>query len=397
MSITNRQIFLQHLAQTSDSPLMLEIERAEGLYLLDVSGKRYLDLISGISVSNLGHRHPKVISAIEEQLKKYMHLMVYGEFVETPQTQFAKLLTDNLPPQLNSVYFTNSGTEATEGALKLAKRFSNRSEIVSFRNSYHGSTQGALSVLGDENFRNAFRPLIPGNRLLHFNHEDDLLLITEETAAVIAEPVQAEAGVVIPHHKFLQQLRKRCDDTGALLILDECQTGMGRTGTLWCFDQLEIIPDILLLAKSLGGGMPLGAFIANHEMMNSLSNNPALGHITTFGGHPVSCAAGHAAMKVLLEENLIRDVEEKKNLFIELLHHSAIKSVRAAGLLMAIEFESETINKKTIAECIQRGVITDWFMFAPRCMRIVPPLIISEEEIQNACSIILQSIDSIVS
>jgi acetylornithine/succinyldiaminopimelate/putrescine aminotransferase len=397
MSITNRQIFLQHLAQTSDSPLMLEIECAEGLYLFDVTGKKYLDLISGISVSSLGHCHPKVIGAIEDQSKKYLHLMVYGEYVETPQTQFAKLLIDNLPSELNSVYFTNSGTEATEGALKLAKRFTGRSEIVSFRNSYHGSTQGALSVLGDENFRNAFRPLIPGNRLLHFNHEEDLLLITEETAAVIAEPIQAEAGVIIPQHKFLQHLRKRCDDIGALLILDECQTGLGRTGTLWCFDQFEIIPDILLLAKSLGGGMPLGAFIANYELMKSFSNNPALGHITTFGGHPVSCAAGHAAMKVLLEESLIRGIEEKKNLFMELLHHSHIKSVRAAGLLMAIEFENETINKKIIAECIQRGVITDWFMFALHCMRIAPPLIISEDEIRNACSVILQSIGSIVS
>jgi acetylornithine/succinyldiaminopimelate/putrescine aminotransferase len=336
-----------------------------------------------------------VISAIEEQLKKYMHLMVYGEFIESPQVQFAKLITDHLPPQLNSVYFTNSGTEATEGAIKLAKRFTGRSEIASFRNSYHGSTQGALSVLGDENFRNAFRPLIPGNRLLHYDHENDLTLITNETAAVIAEPVQAEAGVVIPNKKFLQQLRNRCHDVGALLILDECQTGLGRTGTLWCFEQFDIVPDILLSAKSLGGGMPLGAFIANQEIMQSLSFNPPLGHITTFGGHPVSCAAGKAAMEALLSEKLIEGIEEKKNLFMSLLHHDKIKSVRAAGLLMVIEFENEVTNKKIISACIEHGVITDWFMFAPHCMRIAPPFIISEEEIRSACSIILKSINSV--
>ncbi|MFI5134648.1 MAG: aspartate aminotransferase family protein, partial [Chitinophagales bacterium] len=345
--------------------------------------------------SNLGHRHPKVIEAIEAQLKKYLHLMVYGEYVESPQVQFAKLLTENLPTQLNSVYFTNSGTEATEGAIKLAKRFTGRSEVVSFRNSYHGSTQGALSVMGDENFRNAFRPLIPGNRLLHFNHEEELFLITEETAAVIAEPVQAEAGVIIPDKKYFQQLRKRCDTVGALLIFDECQTGLGRTGTLWCFEQFEIVPDILLLAKSLGGGMPLGAFIANHELMKTLSFNPALGHITTFGGHPVSCAAGKASFEILLQENLIDKIEEKKNLFLQSLHHPKIKSVRAAGLLMAIEFDDEVFNKKVIAQCVQSGVITDWFMFAPHCMRIAPPLNISEEEIKNACSVILQAINSV--
>jgi len=392
---TQRQLFLQHLAQTSDSPILLEIEKAEGIYLYDSSGKKYFDLISGISVSNVGHRHPKVIEAIEVQLKKYLHVMVYGEYIESPQVQFAKLLTENLPSQLNSVYFTNSGTEATEGAIKLAKRFTGRSEIVSFRNSYHGSTQGALSVLGDENFRNAFRPLIPGNRLLHFGHEEELALITAETAAVILEPVQAEAGVISADKKYFQLLQKRCNAVGALIILDECQTGLGRTGTLWCFEQLEILPDILLLAKSLGGGMPLGAFIANHELMKALSFNPALGHITTFGGHPVSCAAGKAAMKVLLEEKLIDKTEEKKNLFLQLLHHSKIKSVRAAGLLIAIEFNDEVFNKKVISHCIQNGLITDWFMFAPSCMRLAPPFIISEEEIKKSCSVILQAVDSV--
>lgn len=267
---------------------MLEIERAEGVYLYDVDGKKYLDLISGISVSNTGHRHPHVVNAIENQLKKYLHLMVYGEYVESPQVQFAKLLAENLPPALNSVYFTNSGAEATEGAMKLAKRVTGRSEIISFHHSYHGSTQGALSVMGDETFRNAFRPLLPMTRLLHYNRESELAFITEETAAVIAEPVQAEAGVIVPDKNYLRALRKRCHQTGTLLILDECQTGLGRTGTLWCFEQFDVVPDVLLLAKSLGGGMPLGAFIASHEMMQTLSHHPALGHITTFGW-PVCC------------------------------------------------------------------------------------------------------------
>jgi acetylornithine/succinyldiaminopimelate/putrescine aminotransferase len=373
---------------------MLEIERAEGVYLYDVDGKKYLDLISGISVSNTGHRHPHVLNAIEDQLKKYMHLMVYGEYVESPQVQFAKLLAEKLPPSLNSVYFTNSGAEATEGAMKLAKRVTGRSEIISFHHSYHGSTQGALSVMGDEAYRNAFRPLLPMTRLLHYNRENELAFITEETAAVIAEPVQAEAGVIVPDKNYLQALRNRCHQTGALLILDECQTGLGRTGTLWCFEQYDLVPDVLLLAKSLGGGMPLGAFIASHEMMQNLSHHPALGHITTFGGHPVSCAAGKAAIEVLLRDNLIQSVELKKKRFAEGLHHPKIRSFHAAGLLMAIEFEDEAFNKKVITGCISRGVITDWFLFAPHCLRLAPPLIISEEEIRHACSVILQAIDA---
>lgn len=392
--LSNRQLFLQHLAPTSPAPLMLEIERAEGVYLYDVDGKKYLDLISGISVSNTGHRHPHVVNAIENQLKKYLHLMVYGEYVESPQVQFAKLLAENLPPALNSVYFTNSGAEATEGAMKLAKRVTGRSEIISFHHSYHGSTQGALSVMGDETFRNAFRPLLPMTRLLHYNRESELAFITEETAAVIAEPVQAEAGVIVPDKNYLRALRKRCHQTGTLLILDECQTGLGRTGTLWCFEQFDLVPDVLLLAKSLGGGMPLGAFIASHEMMQTLSHHPALGHITTFGGHPVSCAAGKAAMEVLFHGNLIQSVELKKKRFAEGLHHPQIRSFHSAGLLMAIEFADEAFNKKVIDGCISRGVIADWFLFAPHCLRMAPPLIISEEEIRHACSVILQAIDA---
>ena len=395
--LTQRQLFFRHLAQTSDSPLLLEIESAEGIYLFDTSGKKYVDLVSGISVSNLGHRHPKVTAAIEEQLTKYLHLMVYGEYVQSSQVQFSKLLTDHLPPQLNCVYFTNSGAEATEGALKLVKRLTGRTEIISFQNSYHGSTQGALSVMGNEDFRNAFRPLIPGNRLLHFNDEDEIGQITNETAAVILEPVQAEAGVVIGEYNFLNKIRQRCDQVGALMILDECQTAFGRTGTLFCFEQYGIVPDILLLAKSLGGGMPLGAFISSREKMSALSNNPALGHITTFGGHPVCCAAGKAAMEVLLEGNLIDDVKKKSELFKKNLQHPSIKNLRRAGLLMSLEFEDEKLCRKIVKKCIENGVITDWFLFAPHCMRVAPPLIISEDEIEEACKVILQAVSSGIS
>jgi acetylornithine/succinyldiaminopimelate/putrescine aminotransferase len=389
-----RHLFLQHLAQTSETPLLLEIEKAEGVHFFDASGKKYLDLISGISVSNVGHRHPRVMAAIEAQLGKYLHTMVYGEYIQSPQVQYATLLTDQLPSTLNSVFFTNSGTEATEGALKLAKRFTGRCEIVSFRNSYHGSTQGALSVMGDENFRHAYRPLIPGNRLLNFNREEELSFITAETAAVIIEPLQAEAGIILPGENFLRALRKRCDATGTLLIFDECQTGMGRTGTWWYFEQHGVVPDVLLLAKALGGGMPLGAFIADKKIMSVLSVNPALGHITTFGGHPVSCAAGKAALEVLLEEKLPEQVGEKKKSFLEKLQHPKIKSVRAAGLLMAMEFEEESFNKKVIASSIKLGLISDWFLFAPHCLRIAPPLTISDEEIALACSVILSAINS---
>ncbi len=280
--ISDRQLFLRHLAQTSENPMMLEIERAEGVYLFGHDGKKYIDLISGISVSNVGHLHPKVVFAIEEQLKHYLHLMVYGEFIQSPQVSYAKLLTDHLPEKLDSVYFTNSGTEATEGAMKLAKRVTGRTEFVSFFKSYHGHTQGALSLMGDEYWKHAYRPLIPGNRLLPFNDIHAIDQITEKTAAVIMEPIQAEAGVILPQPAFLPEIRKRCNETGALLIFDEIQTGVGRTGTLFFFEQQGVIPDILLLAKSLGGGLPLGAFISSQQYMQLLTHDPVLGHLTTF-------------------------------------------------------------------------------------------------------------------
>jgi len=295
--MTQREIFLRHVAQTSIAPLALEIVKAEGALLYDINGKEYIDLIGGISVANVGHRHPKVIQAIKDQLDAYLHIMVYGEFIEAPQVQFAKLLTDHLPSSLNSVYFTNSGAEATEGAMKVAKRFNGRTEIIAFNNSYHGSTHGALSVIGSEYWRNAFRPLLPGVLHLNFNSTEAINVITEKTCCVIMETVQGEAGIVAPFKDWIQALRKKCSETGTLLIVDEIQTGFGRTGKLWGFEYFDIIPDILLLGKALGGGMPLGAFIADQKLMSVLTENPVLGHITTFGGHPVCCAAGLAALE----------------------------------------------------------------------------------------------------
>ncbi|MET3875548.1 aminotransferase class III-fold pyridoxal phosphate-dependent enzyme [Chitinophaga sp. OAE865] len=393
--MNNRQLFLQHVAQTSDAPLALEIVKAEGMYMWDVNGKRYLDLIAGISVCNVGHCHPAVVKAIQDQAQQYMHLLVYGEFVQSPQVAFASLLTEHLPENLNCVYFTNSGAEAVEGAMKLAKRYTGRHEIAAFNRSYHGSTQGALSILGDEYWRNAYRPLLPGIQHLEYNDFASLELITERTAAVIAESVQAEGGVIVPQREWLHALRGKCTAAGALLILDEIQCGFGRNGTLWAFEQFGIVPDVLLLGKALGGGMPLGAFIASRDIMWTLTNNPVLGHITTFGGHPVNCAAGRAGFQALLDQHLLPEVNAKGQLFLDHLKHPAIKSVRSLGLMMAVEFESFSVNKKVIDYCINKGVLTDWFLFAAECMRIVPPLIITPEEIKWACSIICEAADNI--
>ncbi|MEO5782370.1 MAG: aspartate aminotransferase family protein, partial [Ginsengibacter sp.] len=338
--MTNRQLFLNHIGQTSDAPLALEIVNAEGCKMWDADGKEYIDLIGGISVCNVGHRNPKVIDAIKDQLDKYLHVMVNGELVLSPQTAYAKLLTDNLPNSLNSVFFTASGTEATEGAMKLAKRFTSRTQIIAFKNSYHGSTQGSLSIMGDEYWRNAFRPLLPDVMHLDFNSFADLEFITEQTACVVAETIQAEAGIIAPENNWLKALRKKCNETGTLLVLDEIQCGFGRNGTLWGFEQFDVVPDILLLGKALGGGMPMGAFIADKKLMDCLTNNPVLGHINTFGGHPVCCAAGLAAMNVLLDEKLIDLVKEKEQLFISLLSHPKIKKVRSRGLMISVKFES---------------------------------------------------------
>jgi acetylornithine/N-succinyldiaminopimelate aminotransferase len=395
MHLNQRQVFLNNVAQTSEAPLLLEISKAEGVYLFDVSGNKIIDLISGISVCNVGHCHSKVVEAVQQQAALHMHLMVYGEVVQSPQVRYANLLANNLPSQLQNIYFTNSGAEATEGALKLAKRYTGRSELVHFKNAYHGSTHGALSVMGDEFFKASYRPLLPNTRELLFGDVNGLQNITNETACVIIEAVQAESGVTVPSIEFMKALRQRCNETGALLILDEIQTGMGRTGKLFAFEHFGIVPDILLLAKAFGGGMPLGAFISSKNIMNVLTNNPVLGHITTFGGHPVCCAAGEAALNVLIDENLIAGVEEKGKCFERLLVHPAIKSIRRKGLLMAIEFESYEQNKRVIDRCIELGVFTDWFLFAANCLRIAPPLTIEQNVIDTACAIILQAIDEV--
>ena len=390
-SMNLRQLFLQHVAQTSMAPMALQIVHAEDCWLTDVDGKKYLDLIGGISVANIGHRHPDVIKAIKEQLDKYLHVMVYGEFVQSPQVLYAKALTEKLPCLLNSVYFTNSGAEAVEGAMKLAKRFTGRTEIIAFNKSYHGSTQGALSIIGDEYWRAAYRPLLPGITHLDYNHFDQLLRITEKTACVIAETVQAESGIISPMDGWLQALRLRCTEVGALLVLDEIQAGFGRTGKLWAFEHFDVVPDVLLLGKALGGGMPLGAFIADKKLMEGLAENPVLGHITTFGGHPVCCAAGLAAFEVLIKENLIGEVREKAALFQKLLQHPKIKSVHVFGLWMAVEFDSFETCKRIIDYCVEAGVVTDWFLFTAHSLRVSPPLTISRESIHEACAKILSA------
>lgn len=389
--MNQRQLFLQHVAQTSPDPLALEIVKADGALLYDTVGKEYIDLIGGISVANVGHRHPDVLMAIRKQLDAYLHIMVYGEFIESPQVQYAKLLTDHLPPDLNSVYFTNSGAEAVEGAMKLAKRATNRTQVIAFNHSYHGSTQGALSMIGSEYWRNAFRPLLPGVLHLEYNTMESLNEITEQTACVFAETIQGEAGVKAPSREWMQLLREKCTHTGTLLVLDEIQSGFGRTGKLWGFENFGIIPDIVLLGKALGGGMPLGAFVAGKRLMDHLMNDPVLGHITTFGGHPVCCAAGMAAMKALMAEDMMKEVREKEQLFRDLLVHSRIKAIHSYGLWMAVEFDSFETNKKVIDKSIANGVLTDWFLFAPQCLRISAPLVISTAQIEKACKVILQA------
>lgn len=385
-----RSQFLNHLAQTSDAPLALDIVKAQGNYLYDRAGKAYLDLIGGISVCNVGHTHPKVVAAIQKQAASYLHVMVYGELIQSPQVDYASQLAQLLPDPLSAVYFTNSGSEATEGAIKLARRVTGKVEIVAALKSYHGSTLGALSVMGDEYWRNAFRPLMPGVWHHDYNSEAFLNAINEKTACVIIEAVQAESGVHMPDKEWMQALRKKCSALGALLIVDEIQTGFGRTGKMWGFEHSDIIPDIVLLGKALGGGMPLGAFVASKEHMQQLSNNPVLGHITTFGGHPVSCAAGIAALEVLREEQLIEQIEEKSNLFVQELQHKKIKYVRAKGLLIAIELESSELVLASIQGCLANNLFSDWFLFAPNCIRIAPPLTISLDEIRNACTAIKQ-------
>lgn len=389
---TLRTQFHNHLAQTSDMPMELEIVSADGNYQYDTKGKKYLDLISGIAVSNLGHNHPEIKKAITTQLDSHLHLMVYGEFVQSPQVKLATALSEILPENLSSVFFTNSGSEAVEGALKLAKRFTGRTEIISCKNAYHGATHGALSIIGSEEWKNSFRPLLPDVKQLLFNHWEDLSEITEKTACVIIEPVQGEAGVRIGNVYYLEALRKKCNETGTLLIFDEIQSGFGRTGKFFAFEHFGVIPDILLLGKALGGGLPLGAFISSKEIMDSLQTNPVLGHITTFGGHPLSCAASLAALEILKREKWISEAEEKGDLFKELLVHPEIIEVRGIGLMLAVEMRDFDYVQKVIKKCIKKGLITDWFLFSDNSLRIAPPLTITIDEVRKAIEIILQSL-----
>ncbi len=396
MGLTHRQLFQKYVAPTSDAPLALEIISAEHIYLTDCFGKKYIDLISGIAVSNVGHRNPAVVQAIKDQVDKYMHLMVYGEYIQSPQVLLAEALVKSTETQhLNQVYFTNSGTEALEGAMKLAKRYTRRTEFISCLNAYHGATQGALSLAGDENFKNSFRPLLPDIKHIRHGKMDDLAHITTKTAAIIIEIVAGEAGVKQATKSYFKALRARCTQTGCLLIIDEIQTGFGRTGTFWAYQAMDIQPDILLTAKGMGGGMPIGAFIANENLMRTFSFNPVLGHITTFGGHPVSCAASLATLTFIHEANLLASVATKSNLFKELLIQPNIQEVRGVGLMIAVEMKDYKTVKAVIDTCIANGLITDWFLFCDNALRIAPPLVITEDEIKMACNILLQAMDKV--
>jgi acetylornithine/succinyldiaminopimelate/putrescine aminotransferase len=388
------EIFLRNLAQTTDSPYLISIERAEGIYLFGPDGKRYIDLISGIGVSNIGHRHPKVVKAIKDQVDKHLHVMVYGEYIQSAPNLLAKKLSELLPADLSCSYFVNSGTEANEGALKLAKRFTGRTEIVSCRKSYHGSTHGSMSVSGNEVKKMAFRPLLPDVRFIDFNVVEDLENITDRTACVILETIQGDAGVRIPSKQYMKAVRQRCDQTGALLILDEIQCGMGRTGTLFAFQQYDIVPDILTVAKAFGGGLPIGAFISSHEKMKCLTHDPMLGHITTFGGNPVCCASALATLEAIEDEQLLEQVESKGKLFEKYLKHKRIQGIRRIGLLFAIDFESEELVSRIVQEGKKRGVICYWFLSHPYSLRIAPPLTITPEQIKDSCDLILQAIEN---
>lgn len=393
--ISNRQLFLSYNAQTTEMPLLIEIERAEGVYMYGPNKEKYLDLISGIGVSNIGHRNREVINAINEQAEKYLHLMVYGEYVQSPQVQLANELCKILPESLDSVYLVNSGAEAIEGAMKLAKRVTKKYKIMACKNSYHGSTHGALSIMGNEEYKDAYRPLLPGINFIEFGNIEDIDKIDKSYAAVVIECVQGESGVNLASKEYWQKLRKKCDDNCCLLILDEIQSGMGRTGKYFAFEHYDFVPDVLVLAKALGAGLPIGAFVANKKLMHTLTNNPILGHITTFGGHPLSCAAALAGMKFLKNSNLIQEIERKHQLFKTLLVHESIKEIRGIGFMLAIQLESFEFNKKVIDRCIENGVITDWFLHCTDAMRIAPPLIISDDEIRVACKVIVDAIDSI--
>jgi acetylornithine/succinyldiaminopimelate/putrescine aminotransferase len=396
--MNQRELFLRHVAQTSEIPMLgedLNIAIAKGVKLTDVNGKIYTDLISGISVSNVGHCHPKVLDAIHHQSQKFMHLMVYGEFNQSPQVNYAKKLTDLLPQKLNSIYYTTSGSEAVEGALKLAKRSTGRTELICFKQAYHGSTHGALSVMGDEYFKTSFRPLLPDVRILEFNNLKALELISSKTAAVIIEPIQGEAGVRKANRDYIKNLRKICDDHGTILIFDEIQTGFGRTGNLFVFEEFDVVPDILLISKGMGGGLPIGAFIASTDLMSNLTKNPILGHINTFGGNALCVAAANACLEIIISENLCSRAKQIENIITTKLKHPLIKEIRIHGALGAIDFYNEVLNMRVIKSCIEKGIICDWFLFCPTAMRIAPPLIITDSELIEALNTIIEVLNTI--
>ncbi len=391
-----RQTFLENMAQTSPNPLALHVVRAEGNYLYDVDGRQYLDLIAGISVCNVGHQHPKVVAAVQKQASEFMHVMIYGETVQTPQSTYAKQLVDLLPTPLNCCYFVNSGAEAIDGAMKLAKKVTRKTDFVALVDAYHGSTQGPLSLMSNEYYSQAFRPLLPS---VHFVHQNDIAALDaipwDRVAGVIVEVVQAERGDQWSSAEFLQALRAHCDEHCSLLIFDEIQTGFGRTGKLFAFEHTGIVPDILVLGKALGGGMPMGAFLSDRRLMAQLSDQPILGHITTFGGHPVVAAAGNAALEVLVASNWINEVSHKEFIFRQCLVHPAIKAVHGKGLMLAVEMANFETVQLCIEKMLNKGLFSDWFLFAPNCLRLSPPLSITEEEIHWACNRILEAIEEI--
>jgi len=387
MSIA-KDIFKKHQAQTFPFPSCLEVKSAKGSYITDINGKQHLDFVAGVSACTLGHSNPIITDAVKEQLDKYSHVMVYGEYVQSPQYKLAQLLADNLPSTLSTTYFTNSGAEAIEGAMKLAKRATGRSEIISCKDSYHGSTQGALSIMGNEEHKAKYRPLLPNCNQIIFNDGNSLDSITEKTAAVVIEPIQGATGFVMPTNNFLQKVREKCTTTGTLLIFDEIQTCFGRLGTLFGFEKYKVIPDILCIAKGMGGGMPIGAFISSWELMNLLTFEPKLGHITTFGGHPINCAASLACLQYLLTTDIMKQVDEKEQLFQTHLTHPKIKEIRGSGLMLAIEFEDELLAKKVVEQSLEKGLILFYFLFTKTAIRITPPLTISNKEIVKGCNII---------
>ena len=391
---TAKYIFKNHQAQTFPYPSCLEIEKATGSYIYDVNGKAYLDFIAGVSACTLGHSNPIVTYAVKDQLDKYSHVMVYGEYVQSPQYKLAQLLAVNLPENLSTTYFTNSGAEAIEGAMKLAKRATDRPEIISCKDSYHGSTQGALSIMGNEEWKAKYRPLLPSCNQIIYNDVESLVNITKQTAAVVIEPVQGGTGFITPSNNFLLKVREKCTETGALLIFDEIQTCFGRLGTLFGFEKYNVIPDILCIAKGMGGGMPIGAFISSWKLMNLLTFEPKLGHITTFGGHPINCAASLATLKHLLATDIMQEVKKKEQLFRLHLKHPKIKEIRGKGLMLSIEFEVEELAKKVVEESLEKGLILFYFLFTKTAIRITPPLTISNKEIIEGCEIIKEMLEA---